>query len=492
MFSDDRFPERRAASCGPCPAACRKRWPGLYVAVSLFFAVPMPATADRAPEPDPTPIEFDLTLEDAIEIALERNQRLLDARLDRRFDKFNLEAAEDTYRPRFGISSSFDFTEADSQKNDASGTATARLNLPTGGAFTLGWTENWSDEGPETWSQTTGFSQPLLKGAWLGIANAPLRRALITERRNIIGFRRTVAQEVDNVIGAYRRLIQAIRRVRIDETSVQRAREQREATQALIRAGRVAPREAVRSEASIANRELSLARSRNALDDANYTLIKLLEFGSTVRIRPLETLRIERRDAVVEPPFEEVLRNHPDFLLAMLTVESAIIDEAVARNGLLPDLDLRLSHGRDSSGGPSDYRVGLNATIPLNDRAPSRAKARADYNLRKARRNLAETRETIRRNLRQAVNSVEVNLRVSELARGARELAEENLEIERMKFGQGLSSTFEVTASEDDLVRAEQAEIDAIIGWLDALTNLDRTSGKTLATWGIDLEAVAR
>jgi len=51
---------------------------------------------------------------------------------------------------------------------------------------------------------------------------------------------------------------------------------------------------------------------------------------------------------------------------------------------------------------------------------------------------------------------------------------------------------FEVTASEDDLVRAEQAEVDAIIDWLDALTRLAQVSGRTLATWAIDAEAVAR
>ncbi len=466
--------------------------PSLALAVSLFLAFPAPVPADRAPEPDPILIEFDLTLEDAIGIALEQNQALLDARLQRTFDRFSLEGAEETYRPSFRVSSNFDLTDADRQSRTASGNATANLNIPTGGTFTLGWTENWSDTGPETWSQSTGFSQPLLKGAWLGIANAPLRQARITEQRNIVRFRNTVAGKVDEVIRAYRGLIQAIRRVGIDETSVQRAREQREATRALIRVGRVAPREAVRSEASIANRELSLARARDALDDANYTLIKLLELGSTVRIRPLETLGVEDMEAVAEPSFEEVLRRHPDFLLALLTVESATIEQAVARNRLLPNLDLRLSRGRGSSGGPADYRVGLSSAIPLNDRAPSRAKARADYNLRKARRNLAETRETIRRNLRQAVRRVEVSLRVAELARGARELAEENLEIERMKFGQGLSSTFEVTASEDALVQAEQAEVGAIIGWLDARTSLDRTSGQTLATWGIDAEAMAQ
>ena len=162
-----------------------------------------------------------------------------------------------------------------------------------------------------------------------------------------------------------------------------------------------------------------------------------------------------------------------------------------ARNRRLPDLTLHVEHTRDDTG-RTDSRIRLGAVIPLNDRSPELERLRADNELRKARRNLAELRESIGIEVRQAVNDVEVGLRVTELARGARELAEENLEIERMKFGQGLSSTFEVTTSEDDLVRAEQAEVDAIIDWLDALTRLDRVSGRTLETWGIDPEAVTQ
>ena len=468
-----------------CPAASL---PGLCLAASMILLVTPPTSAERIREPDPPLIEFDLTLEGAIRLALEHNRDLLNRRLDREVRKFSLDVAEDRYRPRFTLEP---FAETDREDRKAGGGAGASLRVPTGGEFALRWEETRSDEFDDTWSQTASFSQPLLKGAWSGIDTAALRQARIGERIDVLAFRRTVADLVISVIRAYRTLIRAARRVEIDEASVRRAREQREATRALIRAGRVAQREAVRSEAAIANRELSLARARNGLDAANFALIDLLELGSTVRVRPLDELRVERTDAAAEPAFEEVLHSRPEFLQAVLRVDTAVIGQAVARNKLLPDLTLQFSRSRDHTG-RSDSRVRLGAVIPLNDRSPELESLRADSELRKARRNLAELRESLRIEVRQAVNAVEVGRRLTELARGARELAGENLEIERMKFGQGLSSTFEVAASEDDLVRAEQAEVDAIIDWLDALTTLDRVAGRTLATWGIDLEAVAQ
>ena len=56
------------------------------------------------------------------------------------------------------------------------------------------------------------------------------------------------------------------------------------------------------------------------------------------------------------------------------------------------------------------------------------------------------------------------------------------------KFGNGLSSSFEVSASEDELVRAEQTEVDAMIDYLDVLTRRDYISGRTLDNWGIQAE----
>ena len=139
--------------------------------------------------------------------------------------------------------------------------------------------------------------------------------------------------------------------------------------------------------------------------------------------------------------------------------------------------------------GRTDSLVRLDATVSLNDRAPALAHLRARNALRKAERNVVELRESIGTALRRAVNDVEVGFRLTELAGDARALAERNLVVEEAKFGQGLSSTFEVASSEEELVRAEQAEADAILSWPDASTRLDRTAGRILDRWGVRLEA---
>ncbi len=433
-----------------------------------------------------TLVKCELTLNDTIRLALERNRPLLNRRLDREVQRFSLEVAEDRYRPTFSLTS---FANEDRIDQTTGLGARSVLRVPTGGQFGIGYNDSRSRRFSDSGSHTLSFSQPLLKGAWPGVATAPLRQARISEQLNVLSFRQTIVGLIDSVIGAYRGLTGAMRQLEISESSLLRARQQLESTRALISVGRVAEREAGRSEAAVANRELALVRARNQLENAQFRLINILELDSAIRIAPLEELAAEKLDTAFEAEFDYALRNRPDYLSAWLGVDTAEIGLAVARNNMLPDLSLSYNwterNSRDIDNG---VRLTLSAPLPWNDRSRKLQRMQARNALVKAERNVVELREAISVAVRQAVNEVEVGFRLIELAHNARELAERNLEVENAKFSQGLSSTFEVAASEDNLVQAEQAEVNAIISYLGVLNRLDSTTGRTLDRWGVEVE----
>ncbi len=488
----DRPGNRRWQTASRVLTACAC-WSGLarrfrFIVSVLCLWAPLPAAAQTsAAEDDPlgcTANVCDLRLKDAIGLALARNRLLLNSRLDREVQRFSLEVAEDRWSPLVTVGP---FASRNRWDNKAGVGVRPSLRVPTGGAFALSWDKTLSRKSDGSGSQTFSFSQPLLKGAWGGIDSATVRQARLEERIDILTFRQTAANLVVAVIGAYRTLIAAVREVEIGEASLERARKQLEATRALIGAGRVAAREAGRSEAAIANRELALVRARNRLETAQFALIDILELDSRVRIRPLEKLEGGQQDVAFAPTLKDALQDRVDYLQAELRVEISRIALTVARNNLLPDVALSFQWTHNDTG-ETDNLVRLDATVPLNDRTPALERLRARNALRKAERNVVELREMIGTALRQALNDVEAGLRLTDLAGDARALAERNLAVEEAKFGQGLSSTFEVAASEEELVRAEQAETDAILSWLNALTSLDRTAGRVLDRWGVRLE----
>ncbi|HAJ60727.1 MAG TPA: hypothetical protein DCP31_16850 [Cyanobacteria bacterium UBA8543] len=76
-----------------------------------------------------------------------------------------------------------------------------------------------------------------------------------------------------------------------------------------------------------------------------------------------------------------------------------------------------------------------------------------------------------------------------ERARQATELSQRQLDIERVKqtLGRG-SGIFAIVRLQNDLVSARNAELEATIEYLNALTRLDQTLGTTLDTWQVTLD----
>ena len=431
---------------------------------------------------------LELTLDRAVRIALRNNRSLQSARLGRATGRFSLEVAEDRYRPRASIEATA--SDGDRGSRTAELSVEPMIRIPAGGVLGMRWSEPLAGGNGEAGTWTLSYSQPLLRGFGPGIDGAPLHTARIRERMTELSFRDTVATTVESVIHAYRRVIREHRALAISRDSLARSRKQIEINRALIRAGRLAEREIIQTEAEFAMRELALAESEDSLNSANADLVSILDVDEATRILPVDTmLSVEASRPDPEQSIATAFGSRTDLLRAQLAREVAAIDLRLAENDRLWDLRLT-AHVSRRGVERLDRGVSLGLSVPLGDRSDELALVRARNGLRDAEIALVELRQSIRVEVRQAVRGVEVGFRRIELARKARELVEQQLEVERSKLAQGLSSAYQLTAVEDDLVSAQNGELDAIVSYLDAVASLDRTLGTTLRTWGIDVEEV--
>ena len=446
------------------------------------------AASATAAEPAGTQA-LELTLDEAIRLALANNRSLERARLGREADRLSLEVAEDRYRPRasIGVSARADNRRPGSMELSAG----PSMRVLTGGELSVRWSEpvGGGTSGSGTW--TLGFSQPLLRGFGSDIDTAPVRIARIREKMNVLAFRDTVAATIASVIQAYQRVVRDHRAIAISREALARARKQRDINRSLIQAGRMAERDIIQSEAEIANRELSLVERENGLNSANASLLSILDVDGVSRVDPVdETLAVETLHLDPERSLETAFANRTDYLRAQLDREIATIDLDRARNDQLWDLRLTANVSRGGRDG-RDFGAALGLSIPLGEETSRKlALMQAKHGLRDAEVALVELRQSIRSDVRQAVHDVEVGLRRIELARRARELAEEQLEVERSKLTQGLTSAYQLTSVEDGLVRAQNGELDAVVSYFNAVISLDRTLGTTLQSWGIEVEEV--
>ena len=433
---------------------------------------------------------LELTLEDAIGLALENSRDVASSRLSREEQRLSLDAAEERYQPQASIGASADAARDEEWAAEVS--VGPSLRVPTGGTFRLSLSNPVAGEGERSPGASLSFSQPLLKGFGVDVDTAPLRKARMDERVNLRSFRDEIAGVVTSVIRAYRGVLRARRQAAIAREALERARRQLDINRLMIEAGRMAPRDIVQTEAAVANRQYALIDSENGLETANANLINILDLEEGVRLQPSE----EPAFVPVRPDLAQSLETafalRTDYLRAELGVQKAQIDLRVAESELLWDLSLDVDVARRGGGGETEYSGRLNLTVPLWEHSPERGLVRAKNDVRRAQMALAETRQAIRIAVRQAVHDVDVGLRQIELAREARALAEEKLDIERSKLREGLSSSFQLGRFEDDLVSAQNRELDAVVGYRNALTALDRTLGTTLDRWGIRIEQVGR
>ena len=454
--------------------------------------VPMPPAGEPASDAAP---EQALTLAECLVLAVRNNRDLAAGRLDRLAGRLSLADAEDEFRlaPAFEAS-------VDRSANVSTLGVSPRvvLRLPTGGRVSLSTGGRVTNRDTADQFVELEFVQPLLKGGGIEVGTAGVASARRTEQIGVLAFKSAVMGLVTRTIYAYRTVVRSMRAVEIAERSVQRARDLLAVNRVLIETGRMAEQDIVQTEASVAERELSLIEAQGALDDARLALAGILDIDSRVRVRPVETSRLDPKGHDAGGGVERALQHRPDYLRALLSLENASTALRVADDARRWQLDLttsaRFGHSAQSLSEAyrrfdDDYGVGLRLNIPLgtSDAAQRRRWERAGLASQQSRLRLQELRQAIELEVRGAQRDVEVQRRRSELAQEARRLARRKLDIERLKLNAGLTSNFRLVRFEDDLVRSQNAEVGARIAYLNALTARDRALGTTLQTWQIDI-----
>ena len=453
---------------------------------------------------------LDLTLQDSILLVLQNNRALVNARLSREFEKFSLQVAENKFRPHVTIGPYSNWRSTEEPFTDISTVGVASrvgLRVPTGGEFALGLRvaeERRNTPSPSSYPNALAltFIQPLLRGAGFDVSTASVRIARLVEEINILALKATVMDIISAVVRSYRSYIQAERRVDINARSLKRAQELLAVNELLVQAGRMAERDVVQTQADIARRELNLIAARNRLDAARLALIDILDIDSRTQLRLTDSLDIHPVPIDMARVIELAFQRRPDYLGSVLGVSNAETREMVARNRRLWDLSLifstNLARTDETFGGALsldtvDYTAALDLSIPLGRAAADPRKLEhleALTVLKRARNSHEDLRQRIEIEVRNAVREVEISLRQVDLSRTARQLMEQKTNIEREKLSLGLSTNFQLVTFEEDLVAAQNSELDATVAYLNARTVLDRTSGVTLDTWDVDIERV--
>lgn len=375
---------------------------------------------------------------------------------------------------------------------------------------------------------TLSITHPLLRGAGLRVNRADINRARIAVSQAEASRQLMAETNVRDIISAYWDLLFAHRDLENKRRSVELAKRQLERTQALVAAGRQSPVEAKAVEQALAARESDVINAENALLGASLDLRTLMGEGladqPTLGVLPVTDPIVRPRPVDVQAELETALANNPQIRQLQLGIESRRIDELVAANARLPQLDVSGSftpQGRsvdqvpdaatgepgNSGSWPEAFRNifsedvrqdGLLAdwaltgqitlTWDVQNRGPKGQHEAARLQIARAELQLDQARQQVASGVIRAANGLRTAAKVMDVAEISLELAKENLEAEQARFEVGRSTNYDVLQRLDQVDQAAAQALSAQINYLKALVQLQALNGEILPAYGIDLQ----
>ena len=469
---------------------------------------------------------IEMTLSDAVSLALRSNRSIAITYLNRVTQKYDLQIAEAEFLPNIRVDIIADGTYTDAyatavgDKNktrteslETGVTASATQKLPTGAQIAFGWeqqyttirtkTDGASDSEstlPSGWSVT--LTQPLLKGGGITYNRASLIKARLTEQENLLNLRDDIGGIIASVISGYNNFYKSSRNLKIREAALEEAKHQLETNKILVETGRMAANELIQSEAQVADQEFSYEEAVNTVETNLLTLIDVLDIERNISITPADEVFLREVKPVYDDCLTIALKNNGAYAQKVNNVTRSELELMEEENSRLWDLGLSAQYGEDYEDAlvkdaadddkEREWYIGLNLTIPFEIYGNDRLVKRQDLLLAKkalkvARLNLEEARSDLETDVRNAVRNVHTQLALLKRARKSLELARQKLEVEKTKLNAGRSTLFQVVSFQNTLVERQEAEVNQTISYLTSLTTLDQLLGTTLDTWKIQL-----
>lgn len=423
-----------------------------------------------------------LSLAQAIDEALAKNDRLVDQQDFTAQAELGLRLARSTFRPKIvpNINGSFGQTDISSQNYRVD--LTQRLTTGTELRLGVGTSTAQIPGTPATGEgdilfynadTTLTLSQPLLRGLGRRVARRSLTSAEL--RQADAARQRTMAEQqvTIEVATAYYGVVAQKAFVAVAKQSVERSIKLRDASEAKLTAGLVSQLDVLRAQQLVAQAEIQLFDAQSATDDARDRLLFLLgrQPGEDIEVVadvPSVDSEIMDADAAVALAMQKRLdlRGRAE---AGIDAEGQV---SWARNQLLPQVDVNFAltrRGTSQSFGDSfgldrfQFATFFTIAMPVDRTAQQVDFQNAMIERNRRRREVTTLERQIRDDVRRSLRDRDRLQRQVIAAQTSVDVSRQEVEVARMRYDKGLSNNLDVVTAESGLLSAESRRIQALV-----------------------------
>lgn len=528
-------------------------------------ADPRATTGQEAPiGPDPAelyPLSFaaeELSLSDVLKAALETNIDLANSAIDVAITEKQITAALGAYDVFFlaGINASKNVTpQRGSQaafnvgQQMLSGNFGFERKLESGGTinFTVTTSRSSTLQPLNFFNAAAGvrlinaylispsltLTHPLLRNAGVRVNRADIDRARIARTQMEANQLQMAQTAVHDIILAYWDLLFAARDLENKRRSAATTAEQYRRVKAEVAAGRKSQLDLDTIYQSLVARENEVVLAENTLLDRSLTVRQHMGQDFSKRkvlgvLPQTDPQALAPREIDLEAEIKRAYAANPQLRSLEIGIASRRIDELVAANQRLPQLDFRFQftpQGRSidqnaivdagipakraswpeafanfftatdvaktnfNSGPFADFTISgsLNFNFDIQGRTPKANHERVVLEIRKAEYNLQKSQQQISIAVIRAVNAMRTASARLTITSEAVRLAESNLRAEEARYRVGRSTSYDVLFRQDELALAQFNALSAQIDYLRATVELQTLTGQLLPAYGLEL-----
>jgi len=458
------------------------------------------------------PAAAELTLDQCIARALQRNFDLEIGRYAPLIAEDSIAVAKGGYEPQVSVTASRSGSETGPAGNTRDGSDVrvgVTQRLYTGTTLSASSSLARTSTNPALATNpaynadlTLSVRQSLLQGAGLEVNRAGIKRAEIGLDRARLDYKAQVLDVILATENAYHNLAYAREQLAVRRFSLALAERLFDEAKTRRDTGVATDLDVLQAEVGVANAQRSLILAEQAVKDRQDALLALI--GQFELDAPLGTVRFRDPESAL-PVFASSLQmakqNQPDFLSSQAAIEQYRIDLKLAKDSAKPDLSVGAAVGLNGvNGSGSDafndaldpqsnsWQVDLSLQYPWGRKADKARERQSLSALSREQTRLRLIEQNIEVQVRSAVRSVEANTESVRIAALASALSQKQYELEKAKFDAGLSTSRRVLEAQDDLETARVNELQARVNLSSAVSALHRLEGSSLQRYAVPLQ----
>lgn len=457
---------------------------------------------------------LELTLKQAVEIALKENLQLQGERLSTNVSESDILVKEGEFDPSFKLQAVESFQKGitdpsqrvflgDEQRIFSADAGIGGKAHP-GTTYELKWTNsrfrsnssffqaNALIENPLYTSELIlKVSQPVLKGFGRAVQDSNLNVAKNAFEMAKLKFEDRGLQVVTETTKAYWDLLSARDDLDAAELALKLAKNLHDEVKARIDAGLLAEVDIYKAEAEVSLREETVLRIKKLISDAEDNLRTKMNVQDWRReLVPVEKLSGPFMVPDLDPVVEAAMQNRRDLRQALLDKKTKEILKKYHENQLLPDLSLTGAAGLNGSNGSYgdtvdkldsgkyySWQFGLALTIPIGNRTAKGNALKARFEEEKAETDLQALRQRVTSEVREAWRALALAQQSIEATQKTRIASQKRLDAEEGRFKVGMATINDVLKFQEDFARSLASERRAKTAYAKSFVELERAKG---------------